>query len=326
MEINSVRAEGLPVYALNRQQKMEELRLLLRFDHRSIIRDHEVRQTMHGLALAGTYFPHMWGIKCGDMRTPLEVYSSDELLSDALKRRKRMGKCETKSDLRKALRIYSGTQGVSNFRASAAAGLYDRYLPPEGGVVYDPSAGFGGRMLGALSCYKVTRYIGVDPSTKTIDGLREMQRELPLLMRGLGYEPPAIELHHCGSEDFVPKPESAHCAFSSPPYGRHERYSDEPTQSLLRFPTNEEWLNGYMRMTLDNCYIGLKRGGFLVVNIANVSSYPNLTEDFLALASRCGFRHSETLKLVLSAMPGTRDGSSPFKHEPIFVFDKKHSG
>ena len=326
MNLSSVRTQGFPVYALDRRQKMEELRLLLRFDHTCIIRDGVVGQSMHGLALANTYHPHMWSIKCGKMRTPQEVYSSDTLLSDALKRRERMGKCETQSDLRKALKIYSGAQSVSSFRASAAAALYDRYLPSEGGVVYDPSAGFGGRMLGALSCRKVTRYIGVDPSLKTMDGLRAMSDELPLLMQGLGYEPPAIELHQRGSEDFRPERESIDCAMSSPPFFNCEKYSTEKTQSYIKFPTPEEWMHGFIKRTLDNCRVGLKRDGFLVINIAGVNSYPTLAKDFLALALQCGFRHRETLKLALSAMPGTRDGSSPFKHEPIFVFVKSLTG
>ncbi len=47
----------------------------------------------------------------------------------------------------------------------------------------------------------------------------------------------------------------------------------------------------------------------------------NLTEDFLWLARRCGFRHIETLRLALSAIPGTRAGS-PYKFEPVHVFEK----
>jgi hypothetical protein len=241
------------------------------------------------------------------------VYSSDELLPDALKRRKRMGKCETQSDLRKALRIYSGTQSVSNFRPSAAAALYDRYLPESGGL--------GGRLLGSLACRKVKKYITTEPASLTMDDVREMSDELLLLMQGLGYEPPAIELHQRGSEDFRPEPESIDCAMSSPQFFDCEKYSTEKTQSYIKFPTPEEWMHGFIKRTLDNCRAGLKRDGFLVINIAGVNSYPTLAKDFLALTLQCGFRHRETLKVALSAMPGTRDGS-PFKHEPIFVFVK----
>jgi hypothetical protein len=39
------------------------------------------------------------------------------------------------------------------------------------------------------------------------------------------------------------------------------------------------------------------------------------------LARRCGFRHVETLRLALSAMPGTRAGSA-YKYEQAFAFTK----
>ncbi len=74
-------------------------------------------------------------------------------------------------------------------------------------------------------------------------------------------------------------------------------------------------------MTLENCRVGLKRDGFLVVNIAGVKSYPTLTEDFLCLARRCGFRQVETLRLALSAIPGARAGST-YKYEPVCVLKK----
>jgi hypothetical protein len=41
----------------------------------------------------------------------------------------------------------------------------------------------------------------------------------------------------------------------------------------------------------------------------------------VAGAQRCGFRHIETLRLALSAMPGTRAGL-PYKYEPVYVFWK----
>jgi hypothetical protein len=76
-----------------------------------------------------------------------------------------------------------------------------------------------------------------------------------------------------------------------------------------------------MGSTLSNAHLGLVAAGRLVVNIANVKSYPTLTKDFLSLARRCGFCHVETLRLALSAIQGTRKGS-PYKYEPVFVFKK----
>lgn len=309
-----------PIYSLNREEKREHLLTLLGRDYCEWIQDGIVKQTMQGLNLAWHYFPHQWSIPCGNMTTPMDVFSRH--LEDALVRRRALGACESPSDLRKALRGYSGAQGVSNFRPTAAAAIYDRYLPEDGGAVWDMSAGFGGRLLGALASSKVTRYIGTDPATMTMDGLREMRDELLPLVLDMGYEAPEVALHHIGSEDFIPEPESLSMCFTSTPYGSHERYSDEPTQSYLRFPTNEEWLDGYMRMTLDNCRAGLKTDGFLAVNIAGVPSYPTLHQDFVALAVATGWHLVETLQLVLSRMPGTGKQTASHKYEPVFVFQR----
>ena len=57
------------------------------------------------------------------------------------------------------------------------------------------SAGFGGRLLGALACDRVDTYIGTDPASYTIDGLREMAEELLPMAQSLGRRPLEVELH-----------------------------------------------------------------------------------------------------------------------------------
>ena len=168
-----------------------------------------------------------------------------------------------------------------------------------------------------------------------------------------------VELHMLGSETeemraALPKG-GVDAIFSSPPYFGQEEYSDEPTQSYIQFPTPDAWLNGFMRMTLDNCAYALKPGGILAINIADVSDYPgNLEDDFVALAESQGWKLLETLKLALSSMTGNtryrqcrgcqcltgeKHGIEPVapsfggkwkkcedhshKYEPIFVFKKE---
>jgi hypothetical protein len=305
------------------EEKWHEMRLLLAYDRSRLIESGIVGQSMHGLALAWNYFPHAWGVRCNDRLSPLETFADDERLQNALTRRKKYGSLKSESDLRKALRTVSGAQSVSNYRPTAAAAIYDRYLPKEGGVTWDMSSGYGGRLLGAMACDRVLKYIGTDPATLTMDGLCEMREELPPMVQCLGYPVPDIELHKTGSEDFVPDKSSVRLAFTSPPYRGTERYSDEPTQSFIKFPSREAWLNGFLAATLSNCYHCLTTDGKLVINIANVSSYKTLVDDFLGLAARCGFRHEETLHLALSAGWGARRNNNPIKTEPIFVFSKK---
>jgi len=307
-------------------EKRQELLDLLVADHADIIdRLGRIKQTMHGLALAWHYQPLAWTVKCGNRKTPIEVFTDEESFLKAIERRTKLGNAFSDGGLRKILRTFSSTQSVSNFRPTAAAAVYHRLLPDEGGVVWDMSAGFGGRMLGALACDRVGKYVGTDPASNTIEGLREMANELVPMAEQLGRRTLEVELHQVGSEDFVPERNSLDVAFTSPPFGPgHEKYSDEATQSYKKFPTQQEWLHGFIGATLRNCAHGLKRNGILAINIASVAAYPNLARVFLRFAEDNGWRLVERLQLQLSKMVGLKHiGKSAFKSEPIFVFKKK---
>jgi tRNA1(Val) A37 N6-methylase TrmN6 len=156
----------------------------------------------------------------------------------------------------------------------------------------------------------------------TMEGLQEMAAELvPMSGRRI-----SIELHQVGSEDFIPDRNSLDLVASSGPYFANEQYSDEPTQSYLKFPTRHEWLEGYMGCTLANARRGLKPGGTLAVNIADVPSYPRLEADFLKLAKRDGWKLRATLKIEMSQMFGTKGFNTgtvrQYKTEPLFIFGK----
>lgn len=319
------RREGFPVYSLKRDEKRQELLDLLVADHAGIIdAKGRIKQTMHGLALAWHYQPLAWTVRCGNRKTPIELFKNDLLLLKAIERRTKLGNAFSDSGMRKILRSFSSTQSVSNFRPTAAAAIYHRLLPEEGGVVWDMSAGFGGRLLGALTCDRVERYIGTDPSTYAMDGLREMAAELVPIAEQFGRHTFEVELHQIGSEDFVPERNCLDLCFTSPPYFGWEHYSDAASQSHKKFPTQHEWLHGFIGATLRNCAYGLKRSGILAINIASVAAYPNLPKAFLRYAEENGWRLIETLHLQLSKMVGLKHiGKSPFKTEPIFVFSKR---
>jgi DNA modification methylase len=151
-----------------------------------------------------------------------------------------------------------------------------------------------------------------------------MAAELVPIAEQLGRRTLEVELRQVGSEDFVPERNSLDLCFSSPPYAGWEQYSDEPSQSHKRFPTQHEWLDGFVGATLRNCARGLKKNGLLAINIASVAAYPNLATAFVKFAEDNGWRRVETLHLQLSKMVGLKHiGKSAFKTEPIYVFKRK---
>jgi len=326
------RREGFPVFSLNHDEKQAELRKLIRYDHASIISEKGViKQTMHGLALAWNYHPHAWAVRCADMRTSLETYLDDAEFRSAINKRIRFAGKISDNGIRKQLRIHTGTQAVSNFRPTAAAAIYHKLLPEEGGVVWDPSMGWGGRMLGSVACSKVRKYIGCDPATETFEGLKEMEADIKRLLPERQLE---TSLHMLGSETKEMRAElpegGVDLIFSSPPYFDREKYTHEATQSWVKYQrenpkaTRDAWLTEFMGDTLDNCHYALKPGGILAINIADVTGYPDLSRRFVESAESHGWRLVDTMKLSLSKIMGAkRKYAGTHKYEPIFVFKKE---
>jgi hypothetical protein len=324
-----------------------------------------IGQTMHALGLAWSYFPHWTTVQCNEMRTPQETFDSDEIFRKVINKRimwhkdgvkvegSGIGTMMTDNGIRKSIKMFTGTQAVSNFRPTAAAAIYEELLPT-GGVTWDMSMGWGGRMLGALACEKVTKYIGCDPETRTFAGLERLRDDIKRLVPNRKLE---IEIHCCGSETAQIKaalPESGvDLCFTSPPYFDCEKYSDEPTQSWVQFKTTDAWLTDFMGSTMDNCWHALKSGGIMAINIADVSTYEGMEGYIVDLAERKGWIYERKIRLTLSAVVGgtkyrecekcqiltaeaakaesvlpdypgnwKKCSKHKYKYEPIFVFRK----
>ena len=138
------------------------------------------------------------------------------------------------------------------------------------------------------------------------------------IKKDFNYLKKSVELHKLGSEVFQPDKESLDLCFTSPPYFDTEKYSDEKTQSFKKYPTKEEWTNGFLRKTIENCYYGLKKGGYMLYNIANTPKYKFIEDETQNIAKEMGFKQEQTIELTLSSVMG-----AGYKYEPIFVFKKK---
>ena len=314
------RRHGFPHYKIREEEKYEHMRKLKKFDVDTIFINNEIIQTMHCLRLAWTYFPHFWEIRCGSAKqSPMEIFHDDKKFKSTIRKCWNWSKKHFKGEenqvnnkfhenrLRQSLKIYTGTQAVSNFRPTAAKLIYEKF---GGDVIWDMSAGWGGRLIGFLSSSR-KHYIGTEPSSKTYDGLLKIKEDFEYLGK-------KVEIHKLGSEVFQPDKESLDLCFTSPPYFDTEKYSDEETQSYVKFPTQDDWVDGFLRKTIENCYHGLKGNKYMLINIANTSKYKFIEEETVKISKELGFIQEDTLQLTLSSVMG-----AGYKYEPIFVFKKE---
>ena len=306
------REEGFPYYPTDAESRQKDFNTLKNFDYKTLLEDYTVKQSMHGLGLAWSYFPHSFDIKSNDMMTPYEAFMNDDIFMKVIRKRLKIGTYISDSGIRKILKIYSGVQGVSNFRPTAAACIYDKFA--KGGVVWDMSGGWGGRLLGAITA-GVDTYIATEPSSKTCAGLVELATDFAGDMK--------YQIWKMGSEEYLPEPNSLDLCFTSPPYFDLEKYSDEPTQSFIKYSGKNEWVEGFLRKTFENCYYGLKKDKCMIINIADVKGKHNinLEKETVIVAESVGFKHILTLKLALSNV-NMKNKLTQYKYEPMFVFAK----
>ena len=312
---------GFPHYKIREEEKYEHMRKLKKFDIDTILVENHIVQTMHCLRLAWTYFPHFWEIRCGNAKqSPMEIFHDDKKFKSTIRKCWNWSKKHFKGEenqennkfhenrLRQSLKIYTGTQSVSNFRPTAAKLIYEKFGGD--GTIWDMSCGWGGRLIGFLASSQ-KKYIGTEPSSLTFDGLEKTKKDFSYLNK-------SVELYKLGSEVYVPEKESLDLCFTSPPYFDTEKYSDEDTQSYKKFPSEDKWIDGFLRKTIDNCYYGLKKNGYMLMNIANTPKYKFIEEQTVKISKELGFIQEDTLQLTLSSVMG-----AGYKYEPIFVFRKE---
>lgn len=224
--------------------------------------------------------------------------------------------------LRRALELVTG-ENVQNFKPLHARTIVEYLCPTIWGNVYDYSAGYGGRLLGITTSKMNFNYFGLDPNTETVGYLNYLNY---LIGEAIGNKGTIIQNV---SEEWEPGiPGGVDLAFSSPPYFNLEKYCDEPTQCMNRYTTLDEWFDGYAAPTMRNIYKALNTDGVFATNIADYKSYGNkefkVVDRWIATAESLGFKHKQTIKMILNTRPGVGNDKTKGreKWEGVYVFTR----
>lgn len=183
---------------------------------------------------------------------------------------------------------------------------------------YDFSCGWGARLTGALK-HKVN-YYGTDPNYLLTDRLCKLANDYKETLN----QNTIVDIRTQGSEMFNPDWENKMgLAFSSPPYFYLEDYKIG-NQSYKEGTSYKDWLDNYLKPTIQNIYIYLIREGYLLFNINNFDKY-DLVNDTKKIAQECGFKYLGDYKLKnikrCNSAGGFNDNS-----EKIMIFIKNDYG
>ena len=306
------RRYGYPNYSRDDYEPFKELDSLWSFDESSIRHGDVLDQTMHCLGFLWTYFPDWVNTKSNGGKSLMDCWNDDALFNALIEklvpwvRKHDRGKWTT-NRIRQITKVYCSKQSVSNFRPTVAKYLYNTY--GNKGRIFDPCGGWGGRMMGFFAS-RCKEYECCDPSVSTAKGLQELSDTYRYLKK-------EVKVNCVPVEDFEPRKEYFDMAFTSPPYFNTEEYSKDDTQSYLRYPEYSRWVKGFLSPMIGKCFDAVKHGGYVLMNVANTKTAPDLEKDTFRLLEDTGMEHIETLKMVLSSIAG-----KGVKYEPVFVFRK----
>ena len=214
------------------------------------------------------------------------------------------------------LRKYAAAQ----FRPSAARAIYEMF---GGGDVLDFSSGWGDRLVGALASPSVSSYTGVDPNDQLHPCYKRLLKQLLPYAANKRIN---VKLLKDKAESVNYKNNKFDIIFTSPPYLRTEKYSGEDS-SWRNYKNEDQWLSGFLFPSLQSAFVHLRKGGYMIVNIADLFNRGSRfvlckpMVDYVKneldgrFEGQIGYEMSKTIGRHVSRPDGTYC-------EPMFVFSK----
>ena len=313
------RAHGFPYYRLTPRELLQEFSRLREKDWRAVFTAGGLHSSNVGVRLANAFQPGIWKVRVHRFRSPMDVFCDDRLLRKAIERSltiwpDRFG--ANAACLRGILKTFSDTASVSNYKPMVAKAVMVKYS--RDGPIVDFSAGYGGRLLGALSLNK--SYVGIEPNRSQVVGSLRMIKALARLPFSL---PQAQVLNGVAEDELSRFPRDfAELVFSSPPFFDWEHYSESKRQSFKRFPDYVQWRSSFLKPVISESNRILRKRGYLVLNVTNGNRLPS-ADDVKDAARSFGFRLLTVHRMVLRKVPYLHPRNGQIvKSELLLVFRK----
>jgi hypothetical protein len=199
-----------------------------------------------GVSYLKANFKSYWNSAYKGTLSPVEAWKDEAIMRKVIKYRIGCNESNEVFDfsLHQMVRGLSALRHtVSFFKPIVAASIYKHFLgDTQNPTVFDPSSGFGGRLLGFKALYPNGKYIGIEPNKDTYLELKELSKNFT-----------NVELHNCKLEDFNQEIEYD-LAFTSIPYFDLETYSQP-----VEYDSFKTWTDSFIKT--------LKSYDKLVVNV-----------------------------------------------------------
>ena len=260
-----------------------------------------------GLGFCSAYMPHRF-----KARNENADFSAFDAFQDDVRLRRALRFClrgETPSLSRPSVRssLTALNRTPTQFRPAVAYALVERYSP-KGGRIFDPCAGWGGRLMGTVVAGR--SYIGVEPVKATADALYHLGMRL---CEHLREDRERVQILESTIQDVPYGFTQADFALTSPPYWTRELYEEGVPMSL------EDWESTFLRPMFRKVATMLVNAGVFAVNISDIRvgrDTVGLKDIVVGAAEVAGFRLEESWSMLKAYFGGQLPGRS----EPVLIF------
>jgi len=275
------RANGFPFPKYSSDILISEFKRLCDYDI-----SNGCSKSLVGQKITHHFCEHFFQVRGGNLPSLFDAFHDDEKLISTINNRMGISYKETFSItgnmIRQGLRNSYNAFGVSFFKPIIARYIYENYAPKNANVL-DISAGFGQRMLGAVSSKNVDSYIGLDPWVDTIISINKMIDFFEISDKA--------KVINTGSEHF--NTGNFNFCFSSPPFFNKEVYCDSKAQAYDG-RSFDDFIKHWWVPTANNVYSMLEPDSLFILNMD-----PKMASEMIKEVSNI-FVHEDTYSLSYS--------------------------
>ena len=258
-----------------------------------------------GQPFCTSLYRHRFEAKYGNNPSIREAFDNYTHLRSAIKYQLDWGDPIEPNRVLKALSAKHKTP--TNFSPVLARWLVDRYCE-QGGTIFDPCSGYGGRLLGSLASNLNVKYIGHDIEPLTIDSGKAM-------VARLGSTRAELRVQAMESGDFP----NSDMILTCPPYYNREVYGKSSVESVAAYETYGAWLHGWMGLLLDKAKASTKTLVLCVSTFRLNNQKIEFPEDLRKLILSKGLNIRDTLFWETSTFGKKASGKG--RQEHLFIID-----
>lgn len=252
--------------------------------------------------LASLFFPHIFSCKKNGNMSAIDIFENDSYFKKAIERIF----CLFGEVKDWHIRQLCGGRGrANNFPPRVAKSIIMKLSQGNPVSVLDPCCGFGGRLLGAMSCFNVSRYTGIDLSTATYEGNKKMIEKLGFSDRSEVHNGDCLELMKgMGKFDII---------LTSPPFWNVEEYIGVKVDKDY-----ETWKKDFVEPLLSLTKEHLTDDGKAAYYLENIEG-KNFIEDFIEIANSVGLEKNPSIKFKIPSNEYHRSKYG-FRYVKVLVF------